>query len=68
MHKLLYEIANDTNVTVVCGKLLTQLQSSTDKFWRSEVITMVIDLIERSVNIEFHFKTMVFKLITNNYA
>ncbi|XP_053399755.1 AP-4 complex subunit epsilon-1-like isoform X2 [Mercenaria mercenaria] len=47
MYKLLYEIANETNVSVICAKLLTQLQTSGDKFWRSEVITMVISLLER---------------------
>lgn len=47
MHRLLFEIANDTNVSVVCAKLLNQLQTSTDKFWRSEVITMVISEVER---------------------
>lgn len=47
MHKLLYQIANESNVQVVCSKLLLQLKSSPDKFWRSEAITMVIDLVDR---------------------
>ncbi|XP_060607122.1 AP-4 complex subunit epsilon-1-like [Ruditapes philippinarum] len=46
-HKLLYEITNETNVTTVCAKLFTQLQTSSDKFWRSEVITMVLNILER---------------------
>ena len=50
MYKLLYQISNPTNVEVICDKLLHQLEISLDKFWRSEVITMVMDLTKRWVN------------------
>ena len=50
MYKLLYQIANPSNVEVITEKLLHQLDISLDKYWRSEVISMVMELSKRSVH------------------
>ena len=47
MYKLLYQIANPSNIEVIAEKLLYQLENSLDKYWRSEVISMVMNLSKR---------------------
>lgn len=58
MFSVLYGIARDSNVEVVCGKLLHQLQTTSDKFWKSEIVTMITDLVARSVKKSVHFSSL----------
>ncbi|KAH3704399.1 AP-4 complex subunit epsilon-1-like [Dreissena polymorpha] len=47
MHGVLYGIACEANVKVVCSKLLQQLKISSDRFWKAELATMVVSLVSR---------------------
>ncbi|KAL4229907.1 hypothetical protein ACF0H5_010298 [Mactra antiquata] len=69
MHRLLYEISNDTNVGVVCTKLINQIKTSSDKYWKSEVITMVMNLVQRfEGNTQWCIDTMFIVLTYGDYV